>query len=110
MSDFNFITKHTIGKIFDMVRDRQMILKYDGFLYFNDPVKSNGKVINRINLSFAYEKEQVLPVSLYHLQGSALMEIYQRLKLNEFFVYKRVDGRDYKIRLKNEKDKVGVKK
>ncbi len=96
----NFITLHMVGKIFDTVRVKQRALGHDGFLYFNEVIGAGKIRINRINSYFPYEKEQIVPTSLNSLRGDALMEIYDKLNSNEFYVYKKIDGRDCKMRLK----------
>lgn len=101
----SFIKIHIISKIFTMIKNRQEVLKYDGFFYFNDIIESKNRKINRINCSnpFAYEKEEIIPISFYTLDGQILMEIFKRLKANDFYIYKRMeDGKDYKIRLKKK--------
>ncbi len=96
----NFITQHLVGKINEMIKNRQSKLKHQGFLYFNEPT-SGSKKINRVNTFNPFEKEQVLPLSFYHLDGQTLVDIYKKLKSNDFYIYKKMeDGKDYKIRLK----------
>lgn len=97
----NFITLHLVGKILEIVRDKQRSLKHDdGFLYFNEVIDAGIVRINRINSYFPYGKEQIVPTSLNTLKGDALMDIYNKLNCNEFYIYKKIDGRDCKVRLK----------
>ena len=51
-------------------------------------------------VSFHIEKEEILPVGWYALEGNILLGIYDKLKSNEFFFYKRIEGKSYKARLK----------
>jgi hypothetical protein len=96
----NFITQHIVRKINELIKSRQLRLKHQGFLYFNNPTNGKRK-INRVNTFNPFEVEELLPLNFYHLEGETLIEIYKKLKSNDFFIYKRLeDGKDYKIRLK----------
>lgn len=104
---FTFIERHLIDKINDQLKQKQAILKHDHFYYFNEPVKNNKKLINRLNRFNPFYKEEILPASWYSLDGSTLREIYFKLKNNEFYIYKKLeDGRSYKTRIKNENKRV----
>lgn len=91
-----------------MVVEKSNQLNHNGFLYFDTPIKSDSKSgssikveINRVNKGSPYQKEQILPVTYAKLKGDCLLEIYHRIKNNEFYVYKKLkDGKEYKIRLK----------
>lgn len=103
MASFNFITLHLVDKITSTVVDRQKQLQHSGFLYFNDPITWGDKKINRISDENPFAREYIVPLNFYGLDGTTLVEIYKRLKHNEFYVYKKMhDGKDYKIRLKKK--------
>ena len=99
----NFIKQHIITKIDSEIKKKQSILKHDGFYYFDHPIVDGfKKKINRFNRWNPYRKEDILPSTWYALEGKALMEILQRIKNNEFYIYKKIEGRDCKTRVKNE--------
>jgi hypothetical protein len=101
----SFIKIHIISKIFSMIRNRGEVLKYDGFFYFNEPIKSGDKILDRVGSEnpFAFEEDRIMPVSFYTLDGRVLMEIFKKLKYNDFHIWKKMeDGKDYKIRLKKK--------
>lgn len=97
----NFIAIHLVSKIEKIVKQKEGVLKHSGFYYFNDPIlDSRNGIVNRVNRWAPYLKEKVLPASWYSLKGSTLVQIFKRLKDNEFYIYKEVDGKDCKVRLK----------
>lgn len=101
----SFIKIHIISKIFTLIKNRGEILKYDGFFYFNEKIKSGDRVIDRVGCEniFAFEEDRIIPVSFYTLDGQALVEIFKKLKYNDFHIWKTMeDGKDYKIRLKKK--------
>lgn len=102
----NFITKHIIAKIEDLVIRKQRSLKCDGFFYFDDLVKDTRIVINRINRWNVFAKEEILPISWHMLDSRTLITIFHRLKNNQFFGYRRIDGKDFKVRIKDEHSRI----
>lgn len=96
----NFIAIHLVSKIEKTLKQKEGVLKHDGFYYFNEPIKDGTRVVNRVNRWAPYIKEQVLPASWYSLKGSILVQIFKRMKDNEFYIYKEIDGKDCKVRLK----------
>ena len=97
----NFITKHLVSKIQDEVKIKEKILKHDGFLMLDEPVQDQ-KLINRLNRYSPYPKEELIPVSWYLLKGKTILEIYSKVKRNEFFIYKLLDGKNHKMRIKKK--------
>lgn len=106
---YNFIKKHLVKRIELEIKNKSATLKADNFLYFDTPVnlksayKANyyvNKTINRVNRSNPYMTEEIAPASWYLLSGLTLLEIYDRLKNNDFFVYRKIEGRDHKLRIK----------
>jgi hypothetical protein len=100
MKRINFISIHLVNKIKELVKKKQAELKHEGFYYFDKPIKDGKKIINRVNIFAPYHKEQILPASWYSLDGSALLDIFLKLRDNQFYIYKRINGKDYKVRLK----------
>jgi len=105
----SFITRHLIKKIEDLVKEKKMILKSDTYLYFNEPIAdkySNSYIrkLDRINTSGIYNIGYGYVTSYYILRGKSLLLIYDKLKNNEFFSYKKIDGKDHKVRIKKRND------
>lgn len=101
MSDF--IKTHLITKIKDQVKEKQNILKYDGFLFLDKDILCDVKIINRVNKWNVYPKEELLPLNWYQIKGGSLLEVYSQLKDNNFYIYKILDGKSHKMRIKKKK-------
>lgn len=103
----SFIKDHLIEKIKSNISRKQDSINFNGFFYFDEPVKKVRKstlgnkttYINRINREKPYETEEIIPSS-WTLPGTVLMDIFFKIKNDEFYFYKKVDGKDYKIRFK----------
>jgi hypothetical protein len=99
----NFITRHLIEKINEQIKHKQAVLKHDHFYYFDEPIKDKKKIIDRVNRWNPFVKNEVLPSTWYAMDGTALHELYLKLKNNEFYIYKQLeDGKSYKTRIKNK--------
>lgn len=98
----NFLRTHLISKIESLVITKQRTLKSDGFFYFDEDIKDPRVIINRINRWNVFPKEQILPVSWYMLEGQTLIKIFDMIKKNQFYAYKQIDKKDYKIRIKDD--------
>ena len=96
----NFITEQVIKLIEKEIEDKRKLTSITNFYYFNDPVIDGEKVINRVSRFNPFAKEEIVPVGWYGLSGNALVQIYDKLKNNDFFFYKLIEGRSYKARLK----------
>lgn len=96
----NFITKHLVKKIQNEIDDKMKVTKACNFYYFNEPIKDGNRLINRVSRFNAFEKEAIIGIGWHGLSGQSLIEIYDKVKNNDFFFYKLVDGRSYKARLK----------
>lgn len=96
----NFISNHVIQKIIKEIESKHKVTKDTNFYYFNEPIKDGKRSINRVNRSSPFEKEEIMCLSWYALSGSTLIQIYDKLKNNDFFFYKIIDGKSYKARLK----------
>lgn len=105
----DFIRTHLITKIKDSIKEKQKILKFDGFFYLDEPLGDTNKTINRLNQHALYPKEEVLPLNWYKIQGQNLLEIYSQLKDNKVYIYKLIEGKSHKMRIKNKNDR-GSKK
>lgn len=99
----SFIERHLITAITNQVKEKQKILKFNGFLYFDETIADGKKEINRVNENNPYPKEEVLPLSWYFVRPATLAKIYMKLKSNRFYIYKDVNGKSHKMRIKNRK-------
>ena len=97
---FNFITRHLISKIEDMIVRKQHSLKCDGFFYFDEVINDSRMKIDRINRWNVFQKEEILPVSWYMLDSKTLIKIFHMIKHNKFYGYVHMDKKDFKVRLK----------
>jgi len=103
----NFIKKHLLEKIKENINRKQDSINFSGFFYFDNPVidtktNTNRKIIiNRVNKDSIYEKEEIIPLIKTQLNGSTLVNIFFKIKNDEFFFYKKVNGKDHRIRFKN---------
>lgn len=98
----NFIRKHLISKIKDQVKEKQNILKYEGFIFFDKEIVSKklNKNINRVNFWSVYPKEELIPVTWSQLESDLILEVYSQLKENNFYIYKIMNGKSHKMRIK----------
>lgn len=102
----SFIKKHLLEKIKKYVNGKQDSVNFSGFFYFDNPIidikTGNRKIIiNRVNRDSIYEKEEIIPLIKNQLNGSTLVDIFFRVKNDEFFFYKKVNGKDHRVRFKN---------
>ena len=96
----NFISRHVIQKIQKEIEAKRKVTKSCNFYYFNEGIKDGKREINRVSRWSPFEKEEICGLSWYALSGSTLVQIYDKLKNNDFFFYKMIDGKSYKARLK----------
>ena len=100
----NFISEHLVRKIQILVRKKQLFLGNEGFCYFDTPIetKYSTKIIyiDRVNKWSPYQLDSIIPTNWYLLNGDALKNIYRQLESNDFFIYKKIEGKDYKFRIK----------
>ena len=99
----DFIKTHLISKIKNSVKEKQKILKFDGFFFLDSHIEDNKKTINRLNQYCIYPKEELIPLNWYQLKGTSLLDIYSQLKENNVYIYKMLDGKSHKMRIKNKK-------
>jgi len=100
----DFLRSHLINKIKCQIKEKENILKYNGFFFLDKPIDDGKKIINRLNKYSAYPKEELLPLNWYTIKGTSLLEIYSQLKDNKFYIYKVLEGKSHKMRIrKNDK-------
>jgi hypothetical protein len=97
----NFITSKLIDNIYVLVVMSQNKYNHHHFFYFNEPIIEDDMVIDRINRWNPYVKEKMLPYAYYSLKGSTLIEIYEKIK-NEQFYYWENKNNNYKKVILNE--------
>ena len=99
----NFIKKHLLEKIKSEVNRKQDSINFTGFFYFDSPIiESKKKIkINRVNRYSIYEEEEIIPLVSGGIYGNALVDIFHKVKNDQFFFYKKVDGKHHRIRFKN---------
>jgi hypothetical protein len=104
MKKSNFIRTHLITMIFKKSSEKRKICKVPepSFLYFDEPIQTNHFKIDRFGKGSLFFKDQILPIDWNSVNGSYLLEAYQKIKTNQFHVLKEVDGRFYKTRLKGK--------
>lgn len=100
MKKTNFITCHLIQKIEQEIEAKRKVTTSTNFYYFNESIKDGSRNINRVSRWSPFEKEEIVGLSWYALSGLTLIQIYDKLKNNDFFFYKMIDGKSYKARLK----------
>lgn len=96
----NFITKHIIELIEKEIDKKRKLTSITNFFYFNEPILNGNIKINRVSRFNPFVEEDVLPFDWYKLSGSTLIQIYDKIKHNDFFFYKLIDGKSYKAKLK----------
>ncbi len=101
-SNFNFIRHHLINKIYDQIKEKQNILKHDHFFYFDVPIETSNGLLNRVNRWYPYMKNDILPRTFYGIDGVSLIEVFKKLKNNDFYIYKNISGKSHKIRIKKK--------
>jgi hypothetical protein len=116
MSDF--ISIHIVKEIEKLVNHKRSVIGIDdGWFWFDEVIKSEPnsrqynlfyKSLNRVKISSnhksinVYPTGEVLPVTWVNVKKKDLLTILDIIKNNKFFTYKRIDGKDLKVRLKNK--------
>lgn len=98
----NILKRNAISSIFKYVSEKQTELQHKGFFYFDDPILSNGNLINRIDNQHFFYKEEIVPMNWNKLDGYTLLNILTKVKSNNFYIKKNINGIHYKMRLKNK--------
>jgi hypothetical protein len=99
----DFIRTHIISKIKEQIKEKQKVLKFEGFFYLDKPINDKTKTINRLNQHAIYPKEELLPMNWYQINGSALLDVFSQVKDNKVYIYKILEGKSHKMRIKNKK-------
>jgi hypothetical protein len=100
----SIIKNHLVTKIKSEIKRKQDSVNFSGFFYFDNLVsdKKQKLEINRVNRESGFAHEKTYHISLHSISGSALVDIYSKLKQNDFYFYKKINGKDHKIRLKKD--------
>ena len=96
----DFIRTHLINKIKQEVKYKSKVLDFNGFFYLVNEINDGNKIINRVNIYSIYSKEELVPLNWYNVKGPTLIEVYSQLKDNNFFIYKNINGKSHKIKIK----------
>lgn len=97
----NFIRRHIVEKIYEKVKQKQILLKHEHFFYFDQPVQNGSKKIDRVNRWSPYYTDEILPQSFYALESKSLLEIYNKITNNSFFIYKNFGTKSHKVRIED---------
>jgi hypothetical protein len=96
----SFIRSHLLKKIDKEVNNKQDSINLNSFFYFDKSVNNNEEIIDRIDRYSIYGKEKERPLLKSRVSGKALLDIFLRIKNNDFFFYKKVNGKYHRIRFK----------
>ena len=99
----NFIKAHLVGNIKRFFKEFDDTMKIEGgskFIYFDQPIKTKKRIINRINSWFPFAEDEVVNSGWHELTGLEIKEIYDKLKSNKIYIIKNIDKKFYKIRKK----------
>ena len=81
----NFIKAHLVGCIKRFFKEFDDTMKIEGgskFIYFDQPIKTKKRIINRINSWFPFAEDEVVNSGWHDLTGGEIKEIYDKLKSN----------------------------
>jgi hypothetical protein len=98
----NFIKSKIIKKLIKEIKKRQKSYSHTNFFYFNEPIKRGDSIIDRINDWSVYEYEEILPRKFSILSGDLLLEILKRILNEEYYIFKVVNDKKYKIKMKKD--------
>ena len=99
----NFIKAHLVGNIKRFFKEFDDTMKIEGgskFIYFDQPIKTKKKFINRISAWYPFADNEVVNSGWHDLTGGEIKEIYDKLKSNKIYIIKNIDKKFYKIRKK----------
>lgn len=99
----NFIKAHLVGNIKRFFKEFDDTMKIEGgskFIYFDQPIKTKKKFINRISAWYPFADNEVVNSGWHDLTGGEIKEIYDKLKSNKIYIIKNIDKKFYKIRRK----------
>lgn len=98
-----FIKNHLVEKIKSQVKIKQTFLGYDGFLYFDKKIDEDKIIIDRINDVYVYQEDYIMPLVWNTVKPQSLIKIYSELKDNNFYIYKSINSKFHKLRIKKTK-------
>lgn len=110
----NFIKTHLIENIKKSIKEKQDSINFKGYFYLDDIIKEENysnnvlldkKIINKINYNgFSLKANGTFShyMSFSYLNGNSLFKLYQNIKQNKFYFYKKIENKSYKIRFKNK--------
>ena len=90
----NFIKAHLVGSIKRFFKEFDDTMKIDGgskFIYFDQPIKTKKKFINRISAWFPFADNEAVNSGWHDLTGGEIKEIYDKLKSNKIYIIKNID-------------------
>jgi hypothetical protein len=94
----NFIKAYLVGRIKTIYKKNES-LGDSRFLYFNKPIELiDGRKVNRINAWYPFCEEELVHSGWHELSGNILKEIYICMRDGNFYGYKTIEGKKYKLR------------
>jgi hypothetical protein len=98
--NMNFIRRHLISAIQHQYELNRQFAS-GGFIYLDNMVElPGGRKINRINGQYSYCHEEIVPMAWDSVPGKCLAKLKDEMKQSNFYSYKLIDGKSYKIRKK----------
>ena len=94
-----FIKKFLLNKIDDKVESIFHKTKHDGFIYFDEPVSDEKYTIDRVSRLSPFKFDEIVPVDWYKLKGSTLLKIFEKIKKQELYIPKNINGVNYKFKI-----------
>jgi hypothetical protein len=94
-----FIKEHLLSVIDDRIEDIFYQTKHNGFIYFDEPVIDEKYTIDRVSRLSPFKFDEILPVDWYKLKGSTLLKIFEKIKKQELYISKNINGVNYKFKI-----------
>lgn len=88
----NFLTSHIITSIGKESKKVYDDYKYQGFIWFDEPIVDGPHIFDRLNLQSPFRKDEIMPTSWYAIKPRVILEILNRVKNNEIYLKALVDG------------------
>jgi hypothetical protein len=85
----NFIKAHIIKGIYVMSSNIYKSTNHKGFLFLDSPIKDGKYLVNRINRTFLFQKDEILPISWYSVSAKTILKIHKKLLNNEVSLTKK---------------------
>ena len=105
----DFIREHLKSEIIRMANDLRARLQTHSFVFLEDPIPTYRRIdekklllvyINRIGIEKLFLLEEIVPMEWSDVKNTQLMEIFNKLKDNKVFVYKDIQSKMMKCRVK----------